>query len=54
MSGRTLRRLPVLAHARHMSNAAPGTGPIKMRIWLEAMKKSVQEEGDQMDKIDGI
>lgn len=25
----------------------------KMEVWLRAMAKSVQEEGEQMDKVEG-
>lgn len=49
MSGRTLRRLPVLAHARYIGmslNSPP------MEVWLEAMSKAVKEESDQMDLVD--
>ena len=57
MSGRTLRRLPVLAHARHIgissggSAQGAGTG-VRMKVWLRAMVKTVKEEGEQMTKID--
>ncbi|ORY89054.1 P-loop containing nucleoside triphosphate hydrolase protein [Leucosporidium creatinivorum] len=54
-SGRTLRRLPVLAHARHLglsssiSSAGQGT---RMEQWLEAMRKCVEEEVREMGKIE--
>ncbi|GAA5845714.1 hypothetical protein JCM3766R1_001146 [Sporobolomyces carnicolor] len=61
MSGRTLRRLPVLAHARHIGlhAVAPRSGPgrknrsrmPKMEVWLEAMDKCVEEEGVELDKV---
>lgn len=28
-------------------------GPVRMSLWLEAMKKCVKEEGVQMGKIEG-
>jgi len=62
MSGRTLRRLPVLAHARHIGLHAQGGGGKKkkggsrmpkMEVWLEAMEKCVEEEGNELDKVEG-
>ncbi|GAA5858012.1 hypothetical protein JCM5353_008163 [Sporobolomyces roseus] len=59
MSGRTLRRLPVLAHARHIGLHAQGgkkkggSRMPKMEIWLEAMEKCVEEEGNELDKVEG-
>lgn len=50
MSGRTLRRLPVLAHAKHIGMT---THKPKMEVWLRAMAASVKEEGEQMDKVEG-
>jgi len=48
MSGRSLRRLPVLAHARYigMSALTPGYGNVgsDVDVWLAAMKKAVDEE----------
>lgn len=54
MSGRTLRRLPVLSHARHLGMTSTSTAsiPVKMWKWLKAMEKCVLEEGEQMEKID--
>lgn len=49
MSGRLLRRLPVLAHARHIGMG--GSKRPKMQVWLDAMTKCVREEGRQMDKV---
>ncbi|KAL9932918.1 hypothetical protein V8E36_008173 [Tilletia maclaganii] len=39
MSGRSLRRLPVLAHARYIG--ASISGPARMQQWLEAMRRAV-------------
>lgn len=48
MSGRSLRRLPVLAHARYigMSALTPGYESVgsDVDVWLAAMKKAVDEE----------
>lgn len=49
MSGRTLRRLPVLAHARYIGMTL--TSP-PIEVWLEAMSKAVKEEGEQMELVD--
>lgn len=48
MSGRSLRRLPVLAHARHigvsaMNVSTPG-GASDVEVWLLAMEKVVNAE----------
>ncbi|GAA5897625.1 Pch2p [Sporobolomyces salmoneus] len=57
MSGRTLRRLPVLAHARHIglhgatSSSRSKSRMPKMEVWLEAMEKCVEEEGKELDKV---
>ncbi|CBQ69985.1 related to PCH2-putative ATPase [Sporisorium reilianum SRZ2] len=40
LSGRSLRRLPVLAHAHHIGMAQ---APIECEVWLEAMAKALQE-----------
>ncbi|PWY99379.1 P-loop containing nucleoside triphosphate hydrolase protein [Testicularia cyperi] len=40
LSGRTLRRLPVLAHARHIGMA---TSPTPCDAWIKAMRKAVAE-----------
>ncbi len=69
MSGRTLRRLPVLAHARYVSMAAADSidyGPVSdqhedededagttVEVWIEAMEKVVADEGEQMKKLGG-
>ncbi|KAF8338971.1 thyroid receptor-interacting protein 13 [Cantharellus anzutake] len=48
MSGRSLRRLPVLAHARHIGMSALisdcGEPGLDVDLWLAAMKKIVDEE----------
>lgn len=47
MSGRTLRRLPVLAHARHIAlSSLPDEGgrAAKLSTWIRAMEKVVKEE----------
>lgn len=59
MSGRLLRRLPVLAHARHIgmsasagsSSSSSSGGKPSMETWLEAMEKCVVEEGEQLGKV---
>lgn len=40
LSGRSLRRLPVLAHAHHIGMAE---APVDCELWLEAMAKALQE-----------
>ncbi|GAA5974715.1 hypothetical protein JCM11641_007236 [Rhodosporidiobolus odoratus] len=55
LSGRTLRRLPVLAHARHISSSASfsftsGRRP-GLEKWIDAMRKCVEEEGKEMEKV---
>ncbi|BGP10258.1 hypothetical protein JCM10049v2_006141 [Rhodotorula toruloides] len=52
LSGRTLRRLPVLAHARHISSSFASSARPRLETWLEAMCKCVEEEGKEMEKID--
>ncbi|CEQ40738.1 SPOSA6832_02382 [Sporobolomyces salmonicolor] len=52
MSGRTLRRLPVLAHARHIG-VTYGTRRPRMEVWLDAMRKCVEEEGRELEKVEG-
>ncbi|BGP42320.1 hypothetical protein JCM10449v2_006325 [Rhodotorula kratochvilovae] len=53
LSGRTLRRLPVLAHARHIAVSYASSARPKLEVWLEAMRKTVEEEGREMDKVEG-
>lgn len=40
LSGRSLRRLPVLAHAHHIGMSQ---APIECEVWLKAMLKAVEE-----------
>ncbi|KAG8930884.1 hypothetical protein FRC01_002134 [Tulasnella sp. 417] len=48
MSGRTLRRLPVLAHARHIgASASLGSRASGIEVWLDAMAKVVEEESKE-------
>jgi hypothetical protein len=51
MSGRTLRRLPVLAHARHMAITAANSKPSEVEVWLAAMERVVAEQNDGRDKL---
>jgi hypothetical protein len=54
MSGRTLRRLPVLAHARHISlSAMPDVGgkATRLETWIGAMEKVVDEERIAMQSV---
>lgn len=46
MSGRSLRRLPVLAHARHIGTTSISTGSKASNVetWLSAMARIVTEE----------
>ncbi|KIO30216.1 hypothetical protein M407DRAFT_69382 [Tulasnella calospora MUT 4182] len=51
MSGRTLRRLPVLAHARHIgASASLGSRASGIEVWLDAMVKVVEEESNERVK----
>ncbi|GHJ89240.1 hypothetical protein NliqN6_5642 [Naganishia liquefaciens] len=53
MSGRSLRRLPVLAHARHIGiNTTDEMHQSPVEDWIEAMQKVVGEEGEQMNRLD--
>jgi hypothetical protein len=64
MSGRTLRRLPVLAHARYVGQACAdpidyddesedGDGHgTAVEVWIEAMERVVKDEGLQMEKLE--
>ncbi|KAM0790830.1 hypothetical protein ACM66B_004675 [Microbotryomycetes sp. NB124-2] len=47
MSGRTLRRLPVIAHATHIKKHSR----VPLHAWIEAMMKAVADERAQMDKV---
>ncbi|KAB5596327.1 Thyroid receptor-interacting protein [Ceratobasidium theobromae] len=42
-SGRSLRRLPVLAFARHMGGGV-GRGPSDIGVWLGAMERAIDED----------
>jgi hypothetical protein len=45
MSGRSLRRLPVLAHARHIGVSAASHGAASnVEVWLRAMELVVDQE----------
>ncbi|KAJ9475477.1 Pachytene checkpoint protein 2 [Pseudozyma hubeiensis] len=50
LSGRSLRRLPVLAHAHHIGMAQ---APIDCEVWLEAMAKALRDTRKQ-GAISGI
>ncbi|CAE6531253.1 unnamed protein product [Rhizoctonia solani] len=43
-SGRSLRRLPVLAYARHMGSVGLGRGPSDIGVWLAAMERAIDED----------
>ncbi|GAA6029000.1 hypothetical protein JCM8097_001545 [Rhodosporidiobolus ruineniae] len=59
LSGRTLRRLPVLAHARHLSasfsalslSSTSWRSGLGLEKWLQAMGKCVEEQGREMDRV---
>ena len=53
MSGRTLRRLPVLAHARYLSLGAKAGARLEVRYWLDAMLKIVADDAREMSRIVG-
>lgn len=44
MSGRTLRRLPVLAHSKYIRSQSK----VSLEVWIEAMITTVKEEGEQL------
>ncbi|PWN53112.1 P-loop containing nucleoside triphosphate hydrolase protein [Violaceomyces palustris] len=50
ISGRTLRKLPVLAHARHIGLAA---APVPCGVWLDAMHKALDETREELAKALG-
>ncbi|KAI3487141.1 hypothetical protein L1887_48974 [Cichorium endivia] len=50
MSGRSLRRLPVLAHAHHIGMAQ---APIECSVWLRAMALAVNDFDAGLDDQDG-
>ncbi|WVR03590.1 hypothetical protein IAU60_000582 [Kwoniella sp. DSM 27419] len=47
LSGRTLRKLPVLAHARHLCSASAENRAIRLERWIEAMSKVVGNEEEK-------
>ncbi|OWZ64058.1 hypothetical protein AYX14_02772 [Cryptococcus neoformans] len=53
LSGRTLRKLPVIAHARHLSSSSSSTSSmgeyrsLKVERWIEAMHKVVDVEQEK-------
>lgn len=51
MSGRTLRRLPMLAHARHLGMGARLGTRVKVDRWLAAMATTIEEEAVQLDHM---
>lgn len=52
LSGRSLRRLPVLAHAHHIGMAQ---APVDCEIWLKAMSKALQEiQGEKETDSNGV
>ncbi|KAF8318232.1 hypothetical protein DL93DRAFT_2076248 [Clavulina sp. PMI_390] len=45
MSGRSLRRLPVLAHARHIGVSSTAHAAVSdVEVWLKAMELVVDQE----------
>ncbi|VDC06927.1 unnamed protein product [Peniophora sp. CBMAI 1063] len=63
MSGRALRRLPVLAHARYIGHAfsavpstggAPGAGgmAIRVEVWLSAMERVLYNHADEIARFE--
>lgn len=53
LSGRTLRRLPVLAHARHIAMSYDATARPKLETWIEAMRKCAAEDNVELEKVNG-
>ena len=52
MSGRSLRRLPVLAHARYIGGLAGGVENLSdVDAWLQIMEKVVAESKEGRDTI---
>jgi hypothetical protein len=50
MSGRTLRRLPVLAHAKYIGMR---TNKVGLESWLGAMEKCMKDQEVDMEKVEG-
>lgn len=54
VSGRTLRRLPVIAHAHYINHHTRSDGrPHGTRKWLEAMNLALEANTFAMDKVEG-
>ncbi|GAA5869127.1 hypothetical protein JCM3774_003958 [Rhodotorula dairenensis] len=51
LSGRTLRRLPVLAHARHIAVSHDAAERPGLETWIEAMRKCAIEDARELDKV---
>lgn len=51
MSGRTLRRLPVLAHSRYIGCTDPDN-TADLEIWLDALALVVEDEADQKNQME--
>ena len=49
-----MRRLPVLAHARHIGVAMAGTKASEVEIWLNAMEKVAKEESGSRGAVNGL
>jgi hypothetical protein len=55
MSGRTLRRLPVLAHARYIGiNTTDEMHHSPLEDWIHAMERVVDDEGDQLRHLEEL
>ncbi|KAJ9101158.1 hypothetical protein QFC21_003376 [Naganishia friedmannii] len=55
MSGRTLRRLPVLAHARYIGiNTTDEMHHSPLEDWIHAIEKVVEDEGDQLRHLEEL
>lgn len=54
MSGRSLRRLPVLAHARYGIglNAHASQSGTEVEAWLDAMERVVLEQGVERARME--
>ena len=50
LSGRSLRRLPVLSHARYIGMTSGSASDVE--VWLKAMSKCVEDEGKQMELVE--
>ncbi|KAJ9118691.1 hypothetical protein QFC22_003911 [Naganishia vaughanmartiniae] len=55
MSGRTLRRLPVLAHARYIGiNTTDEMHHSPLEDWIHALERVVEDEGDQLRHLEEL